>query len=187
MADTNDKPPVAINDVPTKFSIADIVNDKTEAMSHFGLAWSVETVNVEVGGNAAQKMTASDDAQILAITDVDNFRANFPNGTEIILGIANGTSLRVMSQDVNRRQPKKTVVERRQMILNRLAGVRNAGIRTVVTKVVEVVKFRNTLPGGGVYEGTDESEYQRAYATALVDAGVPSETALSIARNQKLQ
>lgn len=167
------------------FTVADIIKS-TDAATHFGVAWSTETVNREPDGNGSTKVEATADAQILSIVDLEKFRANFPNADEILLGIANGTSLRVMAQDVNRRNPKKSRDERRSAIVNRLVGVRNAGVRTVVTKVVEKIVKQYALPNGESYTGTDETEYQQLYLAALVDFGMPVATAQSIATLQKL-
>jgi hypothetical protein len=170
------------------FGMSDIVKGTDEAMKHYGLVWLVETVNTEPDDTGSVKVIASDNAQILSIADYDNFTANFPRAKDILLGIANGTSLRVMAQDVNRRNPKKSVEERRTAIVNRLAGVRNAGARTVVTKIVEkIVTVRKApLPGGTFYEGENEVEYRAAYIAALVDQGVPAATATTIANTVNL-
>lgn len=172
----------------TTHTLADVIKANVEAMTFYGLVWLTETVNTEPDKTGSHKVVASDDAQILSIVDYDNFTANFPNAKEILLGIANGTSLRVMSQDVNRRNPKKSAEERRGAIVNRLQGVRNAGVRTVVTKIVEkIVTVRKApLPGGGFYEGENEIEYQQAYIAALVDQGVDTAIARSIAASVKL-
>lgn len=153
-----------------------------------GLVWKVETVNVAPGGNNANKTQVCDDAQILTITDHEKFIANFPHGGEILLGIANGTSLRVMSQDVSRRNPKLSVVERQTIVLNRLSGVRNSGSRTVVTKTVEVrVEVKTyALPNGTTYAGTSLIEYQQEYLGALVDLGMTVEMAQGIVAGLKL-
>lgn len=179
---------MADNDKAPKFTMANIIAGLAEAMAFFGLSWNVETVNTEPDKTGSVKVVASDDAQILTIVDCDNFTANFPNAKEILLGIANGTSLRVMAQDVNRRNPSKSVEYRRTAIVNRLQGVRNSGVRSVVTKIVtkEVIVRKAPLPGGGFYEGENEVEYQQAYVAALVDQGVPVATAKSIATTVKL-
>lgn len=174
---------MADNDNDRTFTNAEVIDGNAEALAHFGLAWLTETVNREPDSTGSVKVVASDDAQILTIVDYDAFTANFPNAKEILLGIANGQSLRVMAQDVNRRNPTKSKAERRTAILNRLAGVRNAGVRTVVTKIVEkiVTVTRHALPGGAFYEGNDEVEFKAAYIVALVDQGVPTAMARQIA------
>jgi hypothetical protein len=179
---------MADNDTPKAFTLLDVIKANAEALVHFGLQWLTETVNTEPDKTGSVKVVASDDAQILAIVDYDNFTANFPNAKEILLGIANGTSLRVMAQDVNRRNPKKTAEERRTAIVNRLQGVRNAGARTVVTKIVEkIVTVRKApLPGGGFYEGENETEYQAEVMAALVDLGMNADAARTIAVSYKL-
>lgn len=169
----------------TTYNVTDIITSD-EATTHYGLVWSTESVNREPDGNGSTKIEATADAQILAIADLDRFRANFPNADEILLGIANGTSLRVTAQDVNRRNPKKDRTWRRTAVVNRLQGIRNAGVRTVVTKVVEKIVKVATLPNGETYTGSDEIEYQQLYLAALNEAGVPFETAKAIALLQKL-
>lgn len=172
----------------TTHTFAEIVNNVPEAMAHYGLSWSVETVSREPGGNSAGKVLAADDAQILVIVDHDAFVTNFPDAKAILLGISATTSLRVMSQAVNRDNPGMPVLERRQRIVNRLAGIRNTGSRAVVTRTVEVKVFIRSapLPGGTFYEGDNLVEYQAAYMAALLDMGVPSDTARSIALTVEL-
>ena len=172
----------------SSFTLAMVIAGIEAALAFFGLNWSSETVNTEPDKTGSVKVVASDDAQILSIVDYDNFTANFPNAKEILLGIANGTSLRVMAQDVNRRNPSKSVEIRRTAIVNRLQGVRNAGVRTVVTKIVEkIVTVRKApLPGGTFYEGDNETEYQAEYIAALVDLGVAVPDARNIAETMTL-
>ena len=172
-------------DNTTQYTLTDIIASD-DACTHYGVSWSTETVNREPDGNASAKITATDNAQILAISDVTNFSANFPNADEILLGIVNGTSLRVMSQDVSRRNPKKSRAELRTMILNRLQGVRNAGVRTVVTKIVEKIVKVHSLPDGSTYAGDNETEFQAAYLAALVDMGLDPAKAREIATRQTL-
>lgn len=141
-------------------------------VTEYGMVWNTETVNTAPGGNGANKTIATSDAQILSIVDIEKFRASYPHADDVLLGIANGTSLRVMAQDVNRRNPKLSAEKRRELILNRLAGVRNAGVRTVVTVEKIVTKTVRALPNGTTYDGDNETEFRAAYMAAMVDLGV---------------
>lgn len=161
-----------------------IIDGDEATLATFGLTWVTDTVNKQPGGNGAQKTTVSTDAQILTLVDVTAFLDNFPNGGEILKGIANGTSLKVLAQGINRDNPTKSIEWRRTAILNRFLGVRNSPtVVKVVEKIVEVTVVKHSLPGGATYEGTDLTEYQAAYIAALVDMGVEVSVAQGIASN----
>jgi hypothetical protein len=144
-------------------------------MSHnwddYGITWSEETVKRQNGDNATDKAAIRGTAQIPVVNDLDKFVAHF--GASVVLGIMDGTSIRVMAQDVNRRMLAKgsNVEAIREAVYNRLRGVRNAGVPTVKTVKVYI------LPGGAEWKGTDLTEYKAATIAALVDLGVPVETA----------
>jgi hypothetical protein len=147
-----------------------------------GLRFDAEEVSKQHGPNGSDRVSLGN-GQIAVVTDLDKFRKAF--GDECVLGILDGTSIRVMSQDVSRRligKGTKGADAIQAAIINRLKGVRNAsgGTRTVTVKVPVYA-----LPDGTKYEGDSETEYQAQYAAALVDAGVPSAAALAIAANQK--
>lgn len=149
--------------------------------AEIGLRFDTETVSKQRGDHASDRVELGN-GQIAVVTDLDKFRAAFKD--ECVLGILDGTSIRVMSQDVSRRllnKGTKKADEIQAAIINRLKGVRNSsggGVRTVTKNVY-------ALPDGSKYEGESEVEYQQQYAAALVDAGVPSAAALAIASNQK--
>jgi hypothetical protein len=150
--------------------------------SNNGIRWEMEEVSRRRGANDSDKSVIGK-APIAIVDDVDKFRASF--GDEAILGIFNGTSIRVMCQDVGRRGLERgsSVDVMKTAILNRLKGVRNAsgGVRTVT-----VEKKIYNLPDGTKYTGTDLTELRAAYMAAMVDAGVDTNVARMIAEQQEL-
>lgn len=150
--------------------------------AEMGLRFDTEVVSKQRGDHASDRVEIGN-AQIAVVTDLEKFRTAFSDAT--VLGILDGTSIRVMSQDVSRRSLEKGVKSPDVIqagIINRLRGVRNSG----GTRTITVTKVSYALPDGTKYEGADETEYQQLFAAALVDAGVPSAAALAIAGNQKL-
>lgn len=150
--------------------------------AEMGLRFDMEVVSKQRGDHASDRVEIGN-AQIAVVTDLEKFRTAFSDAT--VLGILDGTSIRVMSQDVSRRSLEKGVKAADVIqagIINRLRGVRNSG----GTRTITVTKVSYALPDGTKYEGADETEYQQLFAAALVDAGVPSAAALAIAGNQKL-
>ena len=153
-----------------------------ERLAGMGIRFDAEEVSKQRGDNASDKVVIGI-GQIAIVTDLALFEAAMPG---VVLGSLNGTSVRVLSQDVSRRSIEKGVKGAdaiQAAVLNRLRGVRNngGGVRIVEKKI-----FSNPLPDGTQYAGADETEYRALYAAALVDAGVPAEAALGIANNQKL-
>jgi hypothetical protein len=146
----------------------------------FGISFTSEPVAQRAGPNATDRKVIGN-GQIAVVTDLNKFVEHF--GADVVLGILDGTSIRVMSQDVSRRgltaTPKASDDQIREAIYNRLKGVRNrgGGTREVVIHV---------LPNGEKYTGSDLAEFQSLYAAALVDAGVDADTAIMLAGNQKL-
>ncbi len=152
-----------------------IIDGDAETLAQFGLEWVTDSVSK--GG-----MIVSTDAQILTLVGVLAFVNNFPSGDKVLEGIADGSSMRVLSQGINRDNSKKSIEWRRTAILNRLLGVRRAStVVKVVEKIVEKTVTRHALPGGTFYEGDDLTEYQAAYIAALVDQGVDVPMAQTIA------
>jgi len=149
--------------------------------AEMGLRFDTEVVSKQRGDHASDRVELGN-GQIAVVTDLEKFRTAFSDAT--ILGILDGTSIRVMSQDVSRRllnKGTKAADAIQSAIINRLHGVRNSGGGSVRT----ITKNVYALPDGTKYDGESEVEYQQAYAAALVDAGVPSAAALAIASNQK--
>lgn len=165
-----------------------LINGDAETLASFGLDWTLDSVSKQSGPNATSKVIVGSDAQILTITDVSKFLTNFPNAEEILGGIANGTSLRVTAQGVNRDHPDWSVEKRRSAIVNRLLGIRNAGARgvKVVERIVEVTTVTHALPGGGTYAGSDVTEYRQAIVGALSEMGVAVPQAIEIANTFEL-
>lgn len=147
----------------------------------FGITFTAEPVAKRAGPNATDRKVIGN-GQIAVVTDLTKFVEHF--GAPVVLGIMDGTSVRVMSQDVSRRgleaTPKHTPEQIQDAIYNRLKGVRNRGAATTKEIIVHI------LPDGTKYTGDNLVEFQQQYAAALVDAGVDSDTALLIAQNQKL-
>ncbi len=143
----------------------------------YGITWNAEPVSKQHGDHATDRVIIGD-AQIAIVTDLDAFTQEF--GSACVLGIMDGTSVRVMCQDVSRRMLAKNAKpdEIRAAIINRLRGIRNAGARTTTVKTVY------TLPNGTTYDGTNITEYRQLYVAALVDAGTPADVALTIGNMQ---
>ncbi len=145
-----------------------------------GIVWNTEQVSKQHGPHATDKKVLGD-AQIPTVVDLTLFREHF--GDEAVLGSMNGTSIRVSAQAVCRQELSKDAKcapsKMRNAVYNRMKSVRNA---PGGTRVIQVF----TLPNGQKYNGSDLTEYRQLYAAALVDSGVPSSVALSIAEQQVL-
>lgn len=144
-----------------------------------GISWAEEEVSELAGEHATDKRSLGM-AQIPVVKDLSKFVAEYGEGA--VLGSLDGTSIRVMAQDVNRTGLRKrlTKEEIRQRIDGRLRGIRARG----VPSVKEVTVY--ALPDGTKYTGTNEAEYQGAYMAALVDQGVDAAVARVIATSQHL-
>jgi hypothetical protein len=145
-----------------------------------GIEWVEEDVSEQAGDHATDRRVLGK-AQMPVVKDLSKFVAEY--GEQCVLGSLDGTSIRVMAQDVNRTGLRKRISadEIRSRIDARLRGVRSRAI--VGTKEVKVYP----LPGGAFYKGTDEVEYQAAYIAALVDMGTPADVARTIASSMKLE
>lgn len=143
----------------------------------YGIAWVQEPVSKQMGDHATDKRIIGT-AEMPIVEDLTKFVAHF--GESVVLGIMDGTSVRVMAQDVNRRLIQKGQKGEaiRDAIYNRLMGTRNASRGSVTVTVYK-------LPDGTEYKGTNEVEYQQAYTAALVDMGTPADIAMQIGSNQK--
>lgn len=146
-----------------------------------GITWATEDVSKQHGDHATDRVVIGQ-AQIPVVTDLAKFTAEY--GVACVLGILDGTSIRVMAQDVNRSGLAKGMKqdELRQRVDARLRGIRNRPVGGVVTKEVKVYM----LPNGQRYTGTDLAEFQAAYTAALVDAGIDAAVALTLAKQQTL-
>lgn len=146
-----------------------------------GIEWIEETVSKQAGDHATDRAVIGK-AQMPIVRDLPKFVGHFGDGC--VLGIMDGTSVRVMAQDVNRRGIQKGMKPEaiREAIYNRLIGVRNAPRATVRTVEVKI----HNLPNGTTYSGTDLVEYRQLYLSALVDAGVAVSVAQQIALMQTL-
>lgn len=143
-----------------------------------GISWSQEDVSKQHGDHATDRVVIGK-AQIPVVTDLAKFTAEY--GEACVLGILDGTSLRVMAQDVNRSGLAKQLKaeEIQQRIDARLRGIRNRPLAGATKTVVVYM-----LPNGERYNGTSLVEFQQAYLSALVDAGVPAEVARTLATGQ---
>lgn len=151
-----------------------------------GIEWIQEPVSKQAGDHATDRQVIGN-AEMPIVKDLTKFIEGFGEG--VVLGIMDGTSLRVMAQDVNRRLlPKGDRGEViREAIYNRLRGVRNTGTRTPVTVTVKVYSLPPMSDGTPqTYKGTDLIEYQQAYLAALVDNGIEVAVAQQIAQMQTL-
>lgn len=143
-----------------------------------GISWSVEDVSKQHGDHATDRVVIGK-AQIPVVSDLDAFRKEY--GDACILGIMDGTSIRVMAQDVNRSgiAKKLSAEEIQQRIDARLRGIRNrplaGGVKEVIVRYIGAEKF----------EGTTEAEYQAAWMAHFMDSGVPAEVARTLAMGQK--
>lgn len=143
-----------------------------------GISWAEEDVSKQHGDHATDRVVIGK-AQIPVVQDLAKFTAEY--GEPCVLGILDGTSIRVMAQDVNRSGLAKglKVEEIRQRIDARLRGVRNRPLAGP-TKTVLVYM----LPNGEKFAGTTLVEFQQQYLAALVDQGVGAQVARTIAQNQ---
>ena len=121
-------------------------------------------------------------AQIPMVVDLDLVIAHFGRDT-MRDSINASNSWRVAAQDVARTyisRGGRDVVALRELVYNRLRGIRSAA--TVTTKVVEVKVYN--LPNGTTIKTESLIELQQAFVAAMHDAGVPNDVA--IAMSQKL-
>lgn len=147
--------------------------------NELGITWATEPVSKRAGPNATDAKIWRTDAQIPVVSDLEKFRAAF---TDVpVLASLNGTSFRVMAQDIARSRPANTpVATLRELVINRIRGIRSRGVAATVTVT------RYPLPGGSFYIGTDEVEYQQEYTAALVELGTLAAVATQVASAMKL-
>lgn len=152
-------------------------------MNDNGLEFVSEDVSKQRGDHATDKVVIGQ-ARIAIVRDLAKFTESF--GEACVLGILDGTSVRVMSQDVSRRNIEKGVKDADTLdaaIVNRLRGVRNSGARG--TKVVTIETKVYTTPAG-TYAGTDEVELQAQWISELTAAGLGFDAAKHIALQQHI-
>ena len=151
----------------------------------FGITWKTEVVSKQHGPNKTDRVAYTTKAQIPTVADEaawDKFVAHFGKGGVLALFTASN-SIRVRAQAVCRsaiEEGERDEEKLRQRVYNNMKGIRAQA--SVVVNTVYV----NRLPDGTMYEGTDELEFQQAYAAAMVDMGVPADTATAMAGLQKL-
>lgn len=145
-----------------------------------GITWAEEEVSKVFGENNQSDKRVIGLAQIPVVVDLDLFRKEY--GDACVLGILDGTSIRVMAQDVSRTGLTKGLAkdEIRSRVDARLRGVRNrpTGGTTTVTKLVYL------LPSGKEFTGATLVEFQQQYLADLVDAGVDAAVARMLATQQ---
>jgi len=152
----------------------------TRDWNSYGITWLSENVSKTEGST---KVQLNGTAQIPSVTDLDKVIDHF--GVECVTGSLNGTSWRVMAQDVCRRMlkvGKHDVDEMQEAVYNRLRGVRNAAVGG--TKTIEVKVY--ALPNGASYSGTSLIEYQQAFVAAMFDCGVANDVAIAMAQKLTL-
>lgn len=145
-----------------------------------GIRFDAEPVAQRNGPNGSDKRTLGM-GQIAVPVDLEKIRVAF--GDDAVMGSLNGTSWRVMSQDISRRGilAKHTVEQIQLAIVNRLKGIRNSSGKTPAT----ITKY--ALPDGKFYSGTDVMEYRQAIIAAYIDLGIVDlATAKLIAENMTL-
>lgn len=146
-----------------------------------GISWVEEDVSKQHGDHATDRVVIGK-AVIPVVSDLTLFVAEYSEAC--VLGIMDGTSIRVMAQDVNRSgiAKKLSTDEIKSRIDARLRGIRNRPVGGVT--VVEVKIYM--LPNGQRFTGTTVTEYQAEYMAALIDAGVDSAVAQLLAKQQTL-
>ena len=137
-----------------------------------GLSWLAEDVSKVFGENNASDKRVVATAQLPVVTDLDKLAAG---GVDILAWLNASNSMRVRAQAIARKNPKADPEKMRELVFSALQGVRMG----VAGRTVEIIK--RALPDGNFYTGTDENEYRSQYAAALVDKGVDSDVALTIA------
>jgi hypothetical protein len=146
----------------------------------FGIAWESEVVSRQAGPNKTDRVAFSTHAQLPKISDFDKFTEHF--GKPAVLAMFNASnSLRVRAQAVCRgllEQGVKDTDALRQAVYNAMRGVR------ATATPVQVRVY--TLPNGQLYNGQDVMEYRQLYVSALVEAGVDAQVAITLANTQTL-
>src|SRR5512138_48530 len=139
-----------------------------------GIRWESSVVMRQHGDHASDRRPLGD-AQIPVLEDTEKAIAN-GLGPAILKGV-NGTSWRVMAQDVSRNRLEDGVKDAdviREDVYKRLLSIRTTGTRVLV---------KRNLPNGEVYMGADETEFRQMFAAALVDLGIDAD--LSMAKAAK--
>lgn len=134
-----------------------------------GIRWETSVVMRQHGDHASDRRPLGN-AQIPVLEDPDLAIKN-GLGPAILKGV-NGTSWRVMAQDVSRNKLEDGIKDAdviQEDVFKRLLSIRASGGTRVIVK-------RN-LPNGDIYEGSDETEFRQMFAAALVDLGIDAETA----------
>lgn len=147
-----------------------------------GITWSGEKVSRQMGEHRSDRVAFRHEAQIPVPADLTKIVAWA--GNEKVCAWMNAQGWRVPAQDVNRGYLEACangttydVEQLRELVFNRLSGVRNSP--TGGTRTITVTK--RPLADGTFYEGNVEVEYRQLYMAGLVDKGVPAPTAKIIA------
>ena len=152
----------------------------------YGITWSTEVVSKQHGPNKTDRVAYTTKAQIPTVADEaawDKFVAHFGKAGVLALFTASN-SIRVRAQAVCRSAIEDG--ERNEDNLRLRVYQNMKGIRAQAQVVVNTV-YVNSLPNGQTYTGSDEVEYQQAYALAMVEMGVSAEQATTIAQLQTLK
>lgn len=144
-----------------------------------GITWAEEPVSKVFGENNQSDKRVIGNAQIPVVVDLELFRKEY--GDACVLGILDGTSIRVMAQDVNRSGIAKglNTEQLRERVDARLRGVRNRPLGGTTKEVLVYL-----LPNNTKFTGSSLVEYQAQYGAALIDAGVDSAVAMTLAKQQ---
>ena len=147
----------------------------------FGITWEAGKVSRQHGDHRTDRRELPYPSQIPVPVDLDKLRAAL--GDALVKSYLNGTSMRVLAQDVSRRYIEATMEARktydaeelRQLVWGRLSGK-----RTAIGGGTREVKVRY-LPNGRRFAGATEVEFRAETIAVLLDMGVPVEAAKAAA------
>lgn len=147
----------------------------------FGITWESGKVSRQHGDHRTDRHELPHPSQIPVPVDLDKLRAAL--GDELVKSYLNGTSMRVIAQDVSRRYIEATIEARKQYDAEALRGLvwdRLSGKRTTIGGGTREVKVRY-LPNGKQFTGTTKEEFQAETRATLIDMGVPADVAKAAA------
>lgn len=147
----------------------------------FGITWESGKVSRQHGEHRTDRIELPHPSQIPVPVDLDKLRAAL--GDELVKSYLNGTSMRVIAQDVSRRYIEATMEARKFYDVEELRGLvwdRLSGKRTTIGGGTREVKIRY-LPNGKQFTGKTEVEFRAETIAVLLDMGVPVEAAKAAA------
>ena len=147
----------------------------------FGITWESGKVSRQHGDHRTDRRELPYPSQIPVPTDLAKLTAAL--GEKLVISYLNGTSMRVIAQDVSRRYIEATIEERKQYNPEELCELvwdRLSGKRTTIGGGTREVKVRY-LPNGRRFAGATEVEFRAETIAVLLDMGVPVEAAKAAA------